>query len=131
MVQEYVILPKFNWQSESIRAESPEEAIAMFAADMDSDMNQYFVVILKEKVNDYLKQKRYEQHEKHVTEWMKSILLDQYHFGLKDEKLAASLAEIAYDIYSYEDGYTEYEAIEKAYDDYMEECEEEDEVGDE
>lgn len=118
-MNEFIILPKFDYRSESILAQNAEDAMAKFAAIMDSDMNQYFVAISADKANDYVDDERYHRHVEFVTEWMKNVLMDG--FLLKDETAVNDIAQNAFEIYCTGDGYTEYEALEEAYRDYIEE----------
>ena len=119
----FVILPNFDFRSEPIKAESKEDAMARFAAMMDSDMNQYFIVAPANKVDNYIGAERWRQHVIFVTDWMKSVLMDEDNDFELDEKTAQDIAEQGFEIYCRGDGYTEYEAVIEAYNQYMEEME--------
>lgn len=58
----------------------------------------------------------YQAKVEYTTNWMKSVLTND--FGIDDESLADELAVTAYDLYCEGDGYTEYECVEKVYDDF-------------
>lgn len=121
-MKSFIILPKFDFQSAPVTAESEEDALARFAAIMDSDMNQYFIAVPAAKVDNYIGAERWRQHVIFVTSWMKSVLMDEDNeFDIKDEETAQDIAEQAFEIYCRGDGYTEYEAIIEAYDKYIEE----------
>lgn len=121
----FVILPNFDFRSEPIEAESKEDAMAKFAAMMDSDMNQYFVAAPESKVDNYIGAERWRQHVIFVTDWMKSVLMDEDNdFEIEDEETAQDIAKRAFEIYCCGDGYTEYEAVEEAYDEYIAERDE-------
>ena len=42
---QYIIIPNKDFVSEPIEATSAEDAMATFAAVMDSDMNNYFIAV--------------------------------------------------------------------------------------
>ena len=50
-----------------------------------------------------------------VTDWMESALINDFNVP---EPLSETIAKEAYEIYSQGDGFTEYESVEKAYDQY-------------
>ena len=119
----FVILPNFDFRSEPIKAESKEDAMARFAAMMDSDMNQYFIAAPASKVDNYIGAERWRQHVIFVTDWMQSVLMDEDNDFELNEETAQDIAEQAFEIYCRGDGYTEYEAVIEAYNQYMEEME--------
>ena len=118
-LRKYIIIPKTEFRSEVITAESESDAMAQFAADMDSDMNNYFVAVEESEVEQYLDDIEYKNYEKFVTNWMKRTLIKD--FDIDDAELAAEIADRTYNIYSEGDGDTEYESIEKAYEEFDEE----------
>jgi hypothetical protein len=61
----------------------------------------------------------FEAHKEFVVNWMKDTV-QEIDDNITDEK-AADVADRAYDIYSYGEGLTEYEAVEHAVDEYQEE----------
>ena len=120
-MNDFIILPKFDFQSAPVMAESEEDALARFAAFMDSDMSQYFIAVPAAKVNNYIGAERWRQHVIFVTSWMKDVLMDNYDL---DDATAQDIAEQGFEIYCCGDGYTEYEAVEEAYNKYVAEQEE-------
>ena len=54
-------------------------------------------------------------HDQFVTDWMESTLINDFEVP---ESLSETIAKEAYEIYSQGDGFTEYESVEKAYDQY-------------
>ena len=54
-------------------------------------------------------------HVQFVTDWMESTLINDFNIP---EHLSRIFAKKAFDIYSRGDGFTEYESVEKAYDEY-------------
>lgn len=104
----YFIVPKQNIQFE-MSGKNKADALAAFAASMDSDMNQYFDVLTEKEL-----EKRKEEtmsHNEFVINFMKNELISSFGY---DEETAREVAERAYDIYCEGNGETEYECIEKA-----------------
>ena len=124
-MKDYVIVPKFEYVSEKIKAKSEDDAIINFATVMDTDMNLYFKAIEADKYNDYISQMRREMHEELVISWMQEVVMED--FDIKDKDKARDLAEWAYDRYCDGNGETEYECVEWAYDQYENEYDDEDE----
>lgn len=50
----YIIVPK-EYIAECVDAECPDDAMAMFAAQMDSDMNTYFRAVADPREEDKTK----------------------------------------------------------------------------
>ena len=48
---EYVIVPKPEYVSETIKADNPDDALVWFATIMDLDMNLYFKAVPVEEVS--------------------------------------------------------------------------------
>lgn len=95
-------------------ADSAEDAMVDFATGMDTDMNTYFVAVPEDQYEEYCHQEDAKTHERLVKAWMKSTVTSD--FRVYDEDIAGEIAERAYEIYSEGDGDTEYESIQKAYD---------------
>lgn len=119
----YYIIPKANWE-DTVEANSAEEAIVNFATSMDMDMNIYFDVVSEEDYYCYKLKRSLEEDKMQYVEFATEILLDdfcEYHFN-KEE--ANALAEDAWSLYCGDkkgaEGFTEYECIEKAVDDWEE-----------
>ena len=60
-----------------------------------------------------------EAHTEHVTNFMENKFIND--FDIQDKSMAHELAVSAYQLYCEGDGYTEYECIEKIYDEYINE----------
>ena len=118
----YYIIPKSHEAMDEIEADNAFNALMDFAFTMDSNMETYFKAITEEEYREYIRNYRYEMHKQFVTDWMIDTL--QSDFDLKD-KYAREYGERAYDIYSSGNGGTEYESVEAAYDEYIEEHPEE------
>ncbi len=110
----YVIIPRPNVIHAVIDAATPEDAIIDFATTMDTDMNKYLMAMPEEEYTKYLAEQDAEAHKRFVIDWMESTLMND--FPIYDEDVAYGIAERAYDIYSEGNGDTEYEAVQKAYD---------------
>ena len=125
MKEKYVIVPLIKDKSELIEAESAEEAIISFATTMDTDMNLYFKAVPEKEYESYMRRIKGQMHDDFVMEWMENTLMED--FDIKDKYVARELAERAYERYCGGNGETEYECIEWVYDNYYEDCNNEEE----
>ena len=78
-------------------------------------MSIYFEAIPEDKFYEWKKDKDYKAHMRFVTAFMKDELTES--FGL-NEKDAEEVAIAAYNMYCEGNGETEYECIQKAYDEF-------------
>ncbi len=106
-------------QEITIKGNNKEDAICNFAVSMDTDMNTYFKALSEEEYEQY-KEDRTDAaaHERHVKAFMKNELIEQFEVP-EDE--AEDIAIDAYDIYAKGDGKTEYECIDEAYENWLNE----------
>ena len=111
--QNYVIIPKFDYKSEPVKASSAEDALVDFVTTMNTDMNLYFEVIPENEYQEHMDKVRTKMHIQFVTDWMADTLMED--FDIADSAIAKELAELAYDKYCEGTGETEYECIEWAY----------------
>ncbi len=95
-------------------AKSAEGAMVDFATNMDMDMNIYFVAVPEDQYEEYCHQEDAKAHKRFVKAFMKNVVMDD--FPVYDEDIAGEITEKAYEIYSEGDGDTEYESVQKAYD---------------
>ena len=110
--QKYLIVPA-SWDPfEKIEAGSKEDALIAFAGKMDTDMGAYFRAVTEEEYDRITKEHRRKEHEKFVTAWMKQTILEEF-WEIREED-ADGCAELSYEVYCRGDGYTEYESIERA-----------------
>ena len=108
-------------QEIAVNGSSKEDAICNFATSMDADMNIYFKALSEEEYERY-KEDRTDgaAHERFVKAFMKNELIEQFEVpGDEAEEIAAE----AYNIYAEGDGKTEYECIEEAYANWLDEHE--------
>ncbi len=111
----YRIIPKNLEDFDiTIEGESTEDAMANFAAAMNSDMNEYFQAVTEERYLEIHQNMIAKHHKQFVKNWMAGIFVDDY--GI-DEESAKNLATMAYDKYSSGKlDLTEYGCIEATYD---------------
>ena len=107
----YYIIPDIEVACE-ISAEDKDEAMALFAANMDSDMNSYFKAVTMDELEIIRKDRMSKAHKTFVKAWMSLTLQTDFDMNEKD---ADNLATVCYDTYCQGDGLTEYEAVEKTY----------------
>ena len=96
----------------TVEGGSPEDAMAVFAALMDTDMNRYFRAVPEEKneLDNYETQTEL-QRQFHLEFMMDRLGED---FGFEDDDAINEIAEEAYGMYLEGDGRTEYECLEDA-----------------
>lgn len=118
----YYIIPKSNFM-ENVEATSAEEAIVKFATTMDLDMNIYFDVVSEEEYPSYkIEHDLCEQRRMHI-EFAIGELEEWYNddCNFSDEDIT-QIAEDSWDYYCGHkkgaDGFTQYECIEKAVDEF-------------
>lgn len=114
-MNKYIIVTR-DWNSDSITADNKEEAMDMFVAKMNMDMNTYFEVVPEDEYNSYISNKNYEASKKCTIEFMTDELVSVFSL---DEDDAEDVAAIAYEFYCKGDGRTEYECIEDAYQEFI------------
>lgn len=113
MSNKYYIIPVKTFEEE-IKASNPEEAMAKFAGQMDTDMNIYFRAVTEEELKEIREEESDSAaHDRFVTALMKNTFMED--FGITDEEDAQGMAELAYDLYCESDGQTEYECIEEIF----------------
>ena len=111
----YYIVPQEN-QAYELNAVNSNDAMASFAAAMESDMNTYFKALNEEEYKRYVEEHSdYAAHARHVTAFMRDKLIED--FGVSDED-ADDISESAYDRYCEGKGETEYECIIWAYEEF-------------
>ncbi len=109
----YYIIPRPRTEF-VYEADSAENAMVDFATSMDMDMNIYFVAVPEDQYEKYCHREDAKAHERFVKAFMKDTVTSD--FPVYDEDIASDIADRAYEIYSEGDGDTEYESIQKAYD---------------
>lgn len=122
-MSKYVIVTRKDYISDGIEAVNADEALIAFAANMDTDMNLYFMAVPEEKANINSDS---EIAKRNIIEFMKDELwknfgfkADPYNYCLGlTEGDAETVAEAAYEIYCNGDGQTQYECIEQAFYDF-------------
>lgn len=116
----YIIVPK-NLTIKIDDANTADEAMIKFATNMSSDMNDYFVAISEETATNHIvnllpTEIISKAHDMHVIAFMKNELLTQ--FDLNEDE-TDEVSKDAYEIYCRGDGQTEYECIEEAYNNFI------------
>lgn len=107
----YYIIPDIEVVCE-ISAEDKGEAMALFAANMDSDMNSYFKAVTMDELEIIREDRMSRAHKAFVKAWMSVTLQTDFDMNEKD---ADNLATVCYDTYCQGDGLTEYEAVQQTY----------------
>lgn len=116
MSKKYCIIPIADKAAE-VYAENAEDALVSFATDMDSDMHMYFRAVTEEEHLRICNERRIREHTAFVTDWMKNTILEDFEEIPAEE--AQGCAELAFEIYCRGDGDTEYEAVEKAVEEWQ------------
>lgn len=111
MNKKYYVIPKAEFKAE-VDAINKEDAIETFAAIMNTDMNNYFMVVTKEEYEKYKKEQVADAQRMYIKSWMVCELVETFKV---EEEVAKNLADEAYEIYLTGDGWTEYEAITEAF----------------
>lgn len=124
----YYIIPKVEiaMEIEDANVKNNIDAMMHFANYMSLDMNDYFKAVTEEEFIRIKKERDFEGSHRKFVDWAKEVIeedFDDYEF---DEETIADLAENAWDINCDGEGYTEYECIEAAIEEY-EKMQEEDE----
>lgn len=111
-MKKYYIIPHSMVPVFEVEANSPEEAMSEFALQMDLDMNAYF-----KAVDDIGRSEaELDESRRKYVEWAKDEIETEWECD--DSDLAEEIADRAFDIYTEGDGYTEYECIELAVNEY-------------
>ena len=121
MANKFYIIPTTEISYIINSAESAEDAMEKFALGMDFDLNAYFRAVTEEEYQMILEKRNDKIVQNRFLEWAEEIVLDdfsEYRFSKQDAK---ELAERAWEINCQGRGLTEYECIETAIDEYMEE----------
>lgn len=110
----YYIIPKRDVIIE-IDESNSEEAMNVFAVQMDTDMNTYFVALTEEEYAEYQAEADSEANTRYIKSWMKDTVMND--FPVYDEDIADKIAERAYAIYCEGDvDLTQQESVKQAYD---------------
>ena len=115
----YYIIPKYNFE-ETVNATTAAEAIETFATTMEMDMNIYFDVVSEDEYFDYkLGRDLAEQRRMHIE--FATDELEDWDHNFSDEDIE-EIAEESWEYYCGNkkgaDGFTQYECIEKAVEDF-------------
>ena len=116
-MSKFVIIPIEEFE-QVIEAKDANDAMADFAFQMDSDMNQYFKAIPEEDYEMYKLEREIERDKQSIIEFMQTEYENEYEIKEKD---AAKLAEKAYERYVSGTGETQYECIEAIYEEWLRE----------
>ena len=110
MSEKYVIVPKIDFRTDAIVAESPEDAIIFFADTMDTDMHLYFQAIPEKELDDFIARYNQEVHDIVIIQFMENVLINDFDIP---EELSNQYAIMAFNLYCEGDGKTEYECVEE------------------
>ena len=126
--KKYFIIPKDDVAME-IHSANPEDAMSCFAWAMDSDMNAYFRAVTEEEYEEIKDKRLWEARKKTQVDFYIDEL--ENCFDIPEDQIP-EVADNAYKIYCHAGSYpycdveTEYDALNKAYDEWWEENGEED-----
>ena len=109
----YYIVAKTN--EIEVDGNSAEDAICNFAATMESDMNTYFTAMSEEEYEKYRYKADADASKRHIIRFMRNELVNTFHVPEDD---AEEVACDAFSIYEEGNGETEYECIEKAFENW-------------
>ena len=124
----YYIIPKeeIAMEIEDANVKNNIDAMMHFANYMSLDMDEYFKAVTEEEFTRIKEDRDFEGSHRQFVDWAKEVIeedFDDYEF---DEETIADLAEDAWNINCDGKGYTQYECIETAIEEY-EKMQEEDE----
>ena len=124
----YYIIPKeeIAMEIEDANVKNNIDAMMHFANYMSLDMDEYFKAVTEEEYDKIKKERDFDAVHSQFVNWAKDVIeedFDDYEF---DEETISELAEDAWYINCDCEGYTEYECIEAAIEEY-EKMQEEDE----
>lgn len=118
MANKYFIIPTTEISYIINEAESAEDAMEKFALEMDFDLNAYFRAVTEEEYQQILKKRNDEIVENSFIEWAEEVVLEDFDdYDFTDQE-AKEIAENAWEINCQGRGFTEYECIEEAIDEY-------------
>lgn len=115
--KKFYIIPK-NEVAMEIHSANADDAMSCFAFAMDSDMNTYFRAVTEEEYHRIKSKRDSEGAYNQFIDWACDVLrndFDEYDFS---EEMIGDLAEAAWDINCEGKGYTEYECIQEAVEEY-------------
>ena len=117
-MKKYFIIPITEISHIINSAESAEDAMEKFALEMDFDMNTYFRAVTEEEYQQIIKRKQEDTVKNSFTEWAEEVVLEDFdEYDFTDQE-AKEIAERAWEINCQGRGFTEYECIEEAIDEY-------------
>lgn len=123
-MSKFYIIPKANWE-DTIEANSAEEAIVNFATSMDMDMNIYFDAVSEEDYYVYKLKRDIAEQKRQYLEFATDILESDFDELEANDEEIKEIAQSAYEFYcgikKGGEGYTEYECIELAVDEWEKE----------
>lgn len=118
----YYIIPVNDIVME-VEGNDKYEAMDEFAFKMDLDMNAYFRAVTEEEYAEIVATKMVDYSENmKINFWRDEFLSDPGYYGFKCEEAESAVddvVEMAYEIYCQGDGHTEYEALELAAEEYL------------
>ena len=114
----YFIIPAEKAAVE-IAAGSPEEALAEFVSRITSDTGKYFRAVTEDEYHRYSLAKQVDEEKAALREFYWNELNDCFSDSIPEEDFDRC-TEAAYKIYTNVEGLTEYEALEQAVDEYLE-----------
>lgn len=123
--KKYLIIPKDD-VAFVVHSGNAEDAMSCFAWAMDSDMNAYFRAVTEEEYEEIKEEKLWEASKKTQVDFYIEELEDN--FDVPEDQIP-DVADNAYEIYCnaghypYSDVETEYDALNKAYDEWCDENE--------
>ena len=113
----YYIIP-VNEIAFTVDAKDAADAMESFATHMDLDMNAYFKAVTEEEYERIMLKQRHDARKEDQIDFYLDEL-DEY-YDLVPKNMIHDIAERAYEIYCEGNGDTEYEALEKAIEEYEE-----------
>ena len=119
----YYIIPATK-DAVEIAAASPEEALAAFAADVCSNTGKYFRAVTNDEYVAYVYNSLAEATEAFIKDFYRKELRANFSEEIPEDAVD-DCADDAYEIYCRGDGHTEYEALEQAVAEFLQEREEE------
>lgn len=111
--EEYIIIPNWDFHSETITADSSDQALEIFLKQFQKEPPTCFTVIKKDEFDLAIMRRDQDAHTRVLTSFMKDTLMNDFGF---DEEDAQTYATIAYERYCEGKGETEYECIQWAAD---------------
>ena len=102
-MRQYAIISTKSHPHIILPAESKKNALGIFLGMITRNPKEYFQIVTEKEARQIIQDRRENDHNQFITEWMSDTLVKDFHC---DRKEADELAELAFDLY--EETYDKY-----------------------